>query len=108
MRMEGRVRRLRGSPVGEVASAQTAQTHERVGIPMEVPLPRKVRVASICLMHSQNNSEVEAMLQRGLSREHAKERHWRFDSPAAKLTDDAGTVSYTHLRAHETRHDLVC
>ena len=20
----------------------------------------------------------------------------------------AGTVSYTHLRAHETRHDLVC
>src|SRR5450756_2479229 len=21
---------------------------------------------------------------------------------------DAGTVSYTHLRAHETRHDLVC
>src|SRR5450756_2953241 len=21
---------------------------------------------------------------------------------------DPGTVSYTHLRAHETRHDLVC
>src|SRR5450756_1757000 len=22
--------------------------------------------------------------------------------------DSPGTVSYTHLRAHETRHDLVC
>src|SRR5659263_757730 len=22
--------------------------------------------------------------------------------------DGAGSVSYTHLRAHETRHDLVC
>ena len=22
--------------------------------------------------------------------------------------DDFGAVSYTHLRAHETRHDLVC
>src|SRR5450756_2921193 len=26
---------------------------------------------------------------------------------AARL-DGAGAVSYTHLRAHETRHDLVC
>src|SRR5450756_875984 len=25
-----------------------------------------------------------------------------------KTLDDLGTVSYTHLRAHETRHDLVC
>src|SRR5450759_2134824 len=24
------------------------------------------------------------------------------------LQDDASAVSYTHLRAHETRHDLVC
>src|SRR5450756_2959144 len=24
------------------------------------------------------------------------------------VVDDAGTVSYTHLRAHETRHDIVC
>ena len=23
-------------------------------------------------------------------------------------TDHADPVSYTHLRAHETRHDLVC
>ena len=23
-------------------------------------------------------------------------------------TMGSGTVSYTHLRAHETRHDLVC
>src|SRR5450756_2913247 len=24
------------------------------------------------------------------------------------MYDDYGPVSYTHLRAHETRHDLVC
>src|SRR5450756_2997361 len=26
----------------------------------------------------------------------------------ARLKVDPGAVSYTHLRAHETRHDLVC
>src|SRR5450759_5945482 len=26
----------------------------------------------------------------------------------AKLSDVVSAVSYTHLRAHETRHDLVC
>src|SRR5450756_2659647 len=25
-----------------------------------------------------------------------------------ELTIDVGAVSYTHLRAHETRHDIVC
>src|SRR5450756_49782 len=25
-----------------------------------------------------------------------------------KLVDNQSAVSYTHLRAHETRHDLVC
>src|SRR5450756_2683608 len=25
-----------------------------------------------------------------------------------EVRDDGGAVSYTHLRAHETRHDLVC
>ena len=50
MRTEGRVRRLRGSrgsPEGEMAEVQTAQSQPSVGMPMEVPLPRKVRVASI-------------------------------------------------------------
>src|SRR5450759_5668628 len=27
---------------------------------------------------------------------------------APPLLDDPESVSYTHLRAHETRHDLVC
>src|SRR5450756_526430 len=27
---------------------------------------------------------------------------------ASRPMNDAMTVSYTHLRAHETRHDLVC
>src|SRR5450759_4301529 len=27
---------------------------------------------------------------------------------ALQQTDTTQTVSYTHLRAHETRHDLVC
>ena len=45
----GRVRRLRGSPVGESAEVQTAQSQPSVGTPMEVPVPRKVRVASIVL-----------------------------------------------------------
>ena len=46
--MEGRVRRLRGSPSGETAERQTAQSQPSVGTPMEVPEPRKVRVACIC------------------------------------------------------------
>src|SRR5450756_3061331 len=29
-------------------------------------------------------------------------------APAFRIARDAGPVSYTHLRAHETRHDLVC
>ncbi len=43
----GRVRRLRGSPSGETAEAHTAQSQPSVGTPIEVPVPRKVRVASI-------------------------------------------------------------
>ncbi len=44
-RSEGRVRRLR--ELGRRASRQTAQGQPRVGTPMEVPVPRKVRVAII-------------------------------------------------------------
>src|SRR5450756_3053721 len=39
---------------------------------------------------------------------------WRRTAPAVSSSMPAGTgtaraaVSYTHLRAHETRHDLVC
>src|SRR5450759_5368601 len=29
-------------------------------------------------------------------------------SPAPKRAGEVHAVSYTHLRAHETRHDLVC
>src|SRR5271154_1681805 len=47
MRIEGRVRRLRGSPVGETAETHTAHRHPMVGTPIEVPVPRKVRVASM-------------------------------------------------------------
>ena len=39
---DGRVRRLCGS-----VEVQTAHWQPRVGTPMEVPLPRKVRVASM-------------------------------------------------------------
>src|SRR5450756_2667640 len=28
--------------------------------------------------------------------------------PEQRMVTDIGPVSYTHLRAHETRHDLVC
>ena len=54
MRTEGRVRRLRGEGAGtpgagETAERQTAQSHPSVGTPIEVPLPRKVRVACIGL-----------------------------------------------------------
>src|SRR5450756_1920430 len=31
-----------------------------------------------------------------------------FLAPAGKGSREHGPVSYTHLRAHETRHDLVC
>ena len=47
MRTEGRVRRLRGSPRAMTAERQTAQSQPSVGTPIEVPLPRKVRVASM-------------------------------------------------------------
>src|SRR5450759_4171058 len=47
---------------------------------------------------------------------HAGELFHRLGQPArvdgvlqdGTAGDDLGTVSYTHLRAHETRHDLVC
>src|SRR5450756_2772976 len=35
-------------------------------------------------------------------------RHGRVHDLAVVGDDDPGPVSYTHLRAHETRHDLVC
>src|SRR5450759_2796362 len=36
-------------------------------------------------------------------------RQWMHSSPAPFIgRRKAGPVSYTHLRAHETRHDLVC
>src|SRR5659263_604600 len=31
-----------------------------------------------------------------------------FKRPKLSFIDDPEAVSYTHLRAHETRHDLVC
>jgi hypothetical protein len=40
--MEGRVRRSWGS-----LERQTAQSHPRVGTPIDVPLPRTVKVAFI-------------------------------------------------------------
>ena len=30
------------------------------------------------------------------------------DEPCVIVSNHQGPVSYTHLRAHETRHDLVC
>src|SRR5437870_3723486 len=63
-RSEGRVRRLRGSPEGETAEAQTAQLQPSVGTPMEVPLPRKVRVASI--VSERCSGDLEAAAGRGL------------------------------------------
>jgi hypothetical protein len=33
--------------VGDIADVQTAQSQPSVGTPIDVPLPRKVRVASI-------------------------------------------------------------
>src|SRR5450759_2936127 len=41
-------------------------------------------------------------------------RHAVLPTPAIQwqssqsIEDDTASVSYTHLRAHETRHDLVC
>src|SRR5659263_319494 len=32
---------------------------------------------------------------------------YQFGDPQARNTQDSAPVSYTHLRAHETRHDLV-
>src|SRR5665648_681669 len=36
------------------------------------------------------------------------EKYEQLVAPARKLGEAFQTVSYTHLRAHETRHDLVC
>src|SRR5450759_4014016 len=33
---------------------------------------------------------------------------WRVERRAPRPVHDTCPVSYTHLRAHETRHDLVC
>src|SRR5450756_1852120 len=34
--------------------------------------------------------------------------HWCMHLPKARRVERSWAVSYTHLRAHETRHDLVC
>src|SRR5450756_1816082 len=34
--------------------------------------------------------------------------YFAFDSAAILSKEESKPVSYTHLRAHETRHDLVC
>src|SRR5665648_1225345 len=38
----------------------------------------------------------------------APKRAFRYPEKAAKSAPDIAPVSYTHLRAHETRHDIVC
>src|SRR5450756_1529029 len=44
----------------------------------------------------------------GSSSAMSRRSHWDVASGNAPSTGSAETVSYTHLRAHETRHDLVC
>src|SRR5450756_2219228 len=39
---------------------------------------------------------------------HSQERHSGQSDTGVDLDRGVRTVSYTHLRAHETRHDLVC
>src|SRR5450759_5844472 len=43
----------------------------------------------------------------GFMNEYPVARHWR-DSKILEIGEGTSAVSYTHLRAHETRHDLVC
>src|SRR5450756_2929437 len=41
--------------------------------------------------------------------QHNVEMNWHKDEPAeVRRANALKAVSYTHLRAHETRHDLVC
>src|SRR5450756_188420 len=35
-------------------------------------------------------------------------RAWKLEIPVIGVSAGLLTVSYTHLRAHETRHDIVC
>src|SRR5450756_2819680 len=48
---------------------------------------------------------VAAVVRSALARDQPEKRGQR-PGPAAGV--GSGAVSYTHLRAHETRHDLVC
>ena len=53
----------------------------------------------------------EEQRQRLLRRLNLKEKNWKFspsDLKERKLWDKYQAVSYTHLRAHETRGNLVC
>ena len=46
--------------------------------------------------------------QYGFTLDTPKEEDWVFETNGVKLIIDPMSVSYTHLRAHETREDLGC
>src|SRR5258708_20914041 len=91
--MEGRVRRLRRSPSGETAEVQTAQSQPSVGMPMEVPLPRKVRVASIRLEQFHRYLGLETELPCGFPWEKTPRTSFpsSYSCCETALADDAGT-----------------
>src|SRR5450756_3048361 len=47
-----------------------------------------------------------AVCSAGVAAYHPEGARWARHASSSRVTAD--TVSYTHLRAHETRHDLVC
>src|SRR5450756_1984104 len=55
------------------------------------------------------NAVIAALLAVGAwhgLRQHLRE--WLYDGKDKAVPCETQAVSYTHLRAHETRHDLVC
>src|SRR5450756_1127322 len=96
---------------------RTSHPHERI----------RERMLVICLLHNgvtrQKAAEIvgvgRATVQRYVAafREGGLDglRRWDPHRPASEMAayralirESFETVSYTHLRAHETRHDLVC
>src|SRR5450756_2709345 len=61
-------------------------------------------------MMTPNAAMVRAQTQSGTFINGPPVRHggYRRSPPPGAVHDGAEPVSYTHLRAHETRHDLVC
>src|SRR5450756_2935985 len=90
-----------GGDLGDVFQVHMGQARsERVGLAQDSLCDHVCHVDVLHVVHGLKNSE-----------RHSGQQHHAFHRQLCLVVQERlklGAVSYTHLRAHETRHDLVC